>query len=119
MTNTVTKFYQDLYDEAVESKAEYAGDLAAMAFVAHDLLRIIELGRIDGVQGQNRIEAMRTELTKYYQGKGSSSIFARPYAKLEFKRDEQGNIVVEDGQRQLNIVDEFEAGIERGMKEAV
>jgi len=108
MTNTVSKFYQDLYDEAVESKADYAGDLAAMAFVAHDLLRIIELGRIDGVQGQNRIEAMRTELTKYYQGKGSSSIFARPYAKLEFKRDEQGN-----------IVDEFEAGIEAGMKEAV
>ena len=55
MTNTVSKFYQDLYDEAVESKADYAGDLAAMAFVAHDLLRIIELGRIDGVQGQNRI----------------------------------------------------------------
>jgi len=108
MTNTVSKFYQDLYDEAVESKADYAGDLAAMAFVAQDLLRIIELGRIDGVQGQNRIEAMHQELAKYYQGKGSSSIFARPYAKLEFKRDEQGN-----------IVDEFEAGIERGMKEAV
>ena len=119
MTNTVAKFYQDLYDEAVESKADYAGDLAAMAFVAQDLLRIIELGRLDGVQGQNRIEALHKELAKYYQGKGSSSVFARPYAKLEFKRDEQGNIVVEDGQRQLNIVDEFEAGIERGMKEAV
>ena len=119
MTNTVSKFYQDLYDEAVESKAGYAGDLAAMAFVAQDLLRIIELGRLDGVQGQNRIEALHKELAKYYKGKGSSSIFARPYAKLEFKRDAQGNIVVEDGQRQLNIVDEFEAGIERGMKEAV
>jgi len=103
MTSATNNMYQDLYDEAVESKADYAGDLAAMAFVAQDLLRIIELGRrglyragIDGVQGQNRIEAMQKELTKYYQGKGSSSIFARPYAKLE-----------------------FEAGIERGMKEAV
>ena len=101
MTNTMTSMYQDLYDQAVEGKASYAGDLAAMAFVAQDLLRIIELGRIDSVQGQNRIEAMNKELAKYYQGKGSSSIFARPYAKLEFKRDAQGNIVVVDGQRQL------------------
>ena len=108
MTNTVTKFYQDLYDEAVESKADYAGELAGMAFAAQEVIRMIELGRIDGVQGQNRIEVLKDTLREYYQGKGSSSIFARPYAKLEFKRDEQGN-----------IVDEFEAGIERGMKEAV
>ena len=100
--------FKTLYDEAVESKCDYAGELAAMAFSAHEVLRMIELGRIDGVQGQNRIEVLKAELTKYYQGKGSSSIFARPYAKLEFKRDDQGN-----------IVDEFEAGIEAGMKEAV
>jgi hypothetical protein len=99
--STMTNIFKTLYDQAVESKCDYAGDLAAMAFVAQDLLRIIELGRIDGVQGQNRIEAMNKELAKYYQGKGSSSIFARPYAKLEFKRDAQGNIVVVDGQRQL------------------
>jgi hypothetical protein len=108
MTNTVSKFYQDLYDEAVESKADYAGELAAMAFSAHEVLRMIELGRIDGIQGKNRIEMLEVALTKYYQGKGSSSIFARPYAKLQFKRDAQGN-----------IMDEWEAGIERGMREAV
>ena len=115
----MTNVFKTLYDEAVESKCDYAGELAGMAFAAQEVLRMIELGRIDGVQGQNRIAVLEDSLRKYYQGKGSSSVFARPYAKLEFKRDEQGNIVVEDGQRQLNIVDEFEAGIERGMKEAV
>ena len=96
MTNTMTSMYQDLYDQAVEGKADYAGELAGMAFAAQEVLRMIALGRIDGVQGQNRIAVLEDSLRKYYQGKGSSSIFARPYAKLE-----------------------FEAGIERGMKEAV
>ena len=96
MTNTVSKFYQDLYDGEVDRKAEYAGDLAAMAFSAHEVLRMIEIGRIDGVQGKNRIELLQKEVAKYYQGKGSSSIFAEAYAK-----------------------DEWEAGIEAGMKEAV
>ena len=107
MTSSL-EMYKELYDQAVEGQASYAGELAGMAFAAQEVLRMIELGRIDGVQGQNRIAVLEDTLRAYYQGKGSSSIFARPYAKLEFERDEQGN-----------IVDEFEAGIERGMKEAV
>jgi hypothetical protein len=99
--STMTNVFKTLYDEAVESKCDYAGELAGMAFAAQEVLRMIALGRIDGVQGQNRIAVLEDTVRNYYQGKGSSSIFARPYAKLEFKRDAQGNIVVEDGQRQL------------------
>ena len=99
--NTMTNVFKTLYDEAVESKCDYAGELAGMAFAAQEVLRMIALGRIDGVQGQNRIAVLEDTVRNYYQGKGSSSIFARPYAKLEFKRDAKGNIVVEDGQRQL------------------
>lgn len=87
--------FKKLYDESVESKLDYVGDLSAMAFAAEEVLRMIEIGRIDGVQGQNRVAVLKDELTKYYRGKGSHSIF---------------------GERYRNS---FEDGIEAGMKEAV
>ena len=75
----MTNVFKTLYDESVESKLEYVGDLSAMAFAAEEVIRMIELGRIDGVQGQNRIEVLKSELTKYYRGKGSHSIFGERY----------------------------------------
>jgi hypothetical protein len=96
----MTDLYKELYDESAQQAATTAGELAGMAFAAQELLRVIELGRLDGVQGKNRIEMLQETLREYYQGRGKASVFARPYAKLEFGSD-------------------FEAGIERGMKEAV
>ena len=87
----MSNLYKELYDQSAERQASYAGDLGAMAFVAQELLRVIDLGLLDSVRGKNRIRMMKKELHKYYQGKGSSSVFART----------------------------FEEGIEAGMKEAV
>ena len=71
--------FKTLYDESVESKLEYVGDLSAMAFAAEEVLRMIEIGRLDGVQGQNRVAVLKNELAKYYKGKGSNSIFGSRY----------------------------------------
>ena len=75
----MTNVFKTLYDESVESKADYAGELAGMAFAAQEVIRMIELGRIDGVQGQNRIAVLEDSLRKYYQGKGSNSVFGSSY----------------------------------------
>ena len=75
----MTNVFKTLYDESVESKLDYVGDLSAMAFAAEEVLRMIEIGRLDGVQGQNRIEVLKSELTKYYRGKGKNSIFGERY----------------------------------------
>lgn len=71
--------FKKLYDESVESKLDYVGDLAAMAFAAEEVIRMIEMGRLDGVQGQNRVAVLKDEIAKYYKGKGSNSIFGSRY----------------------------------------
>lgn len=75
----MTNVFKKLYDESVDHKLEYVGDLSAMAFAAQEVIRMIELDRIDGVQGQNRIEVLKAELKKYYRGKGSNSAFGARY----------------------------------------
>ena len=101
MTKTTSDIYQELYTEQADRSAELAGELGAMAFVAGELLLKAQAGRLDTFTGRKVIEEMENTLRAYYQGNGKQSPFARPWAKLEFDRDG------------------FEAGIERGMKEAV
>ena len=104
MTKTTGDIYQELYTEQADRSAELAGELGSMAFAAGELLLKLQADRLDTVAGRKAIEEMENTLRAYYQGNGKESPFARPYAKLEFKRDAQGNIVVEDGQRQLEAV---------------
>jgi hypothetical protein len=75
----MTNVFKTLYDESVESKLDYVGDLAAMAFAAQEVIRMIEMDRLDGVQGQNRVAVLKDELAKYYKGKGSNSVFGSSY----------------------------------------
>lgn len=88
--------YQELYHDQADRSAELAGELGSMAFIAGELLLKLQADRLDTVSGRKAIEEMENTLRAYYQGNGKESPFARPWAKLE-----------------------FEAGIERGMKEAV
>jgi hypothetical protein len=96
MTDTIGSIYEELYREAVDTKAKYAGELAGMAFIAQELLLRAQAGRLDTYSGRKAIEEMENTLREYYQGTGKNSPFARPYAKLT-----------------------FEDGIEAGMKETV
>ena len=75
----MTNVFKKLYDESVDHKLEYVGDLSAMAFAAQEVIRMIEIGRLDGVQGQNRVDLLKSELKKYYRGKGKNSIFGSSY----------------------------------------
>ena len=101
MTKTTANIYQELYTEQADRSAELAGELGGMAFMAGELLLKLQADRLDTFSGRKAIEEMENTLRAYYQGNGKESPFARPWAKLEFDRDS------------------FEAGIERGMKEAV
>mgnify|MGYP000432599092 CR=1 FL=1 len=101
MTKTTANIYQELYTEQADRSAELAGELGGMAFMAGELLLKLQADRLDTFSGRKAIEEMENTLRAYYQGNGKESPFARPWAKLEFDREG------------------FEAGIERGMKEAV
>ena len=101
MSQSSLDMYKELYNDQADRSVELAGELGSMAFAAGELLLKLQADRLDTVAGRKAIEEMENTLRAYYQGNGKESPFARPYAKLEFKRDAQGNIVVEDGQRQL------------------
>lgn len=95
MAPTIVETYKKLYDECSSKSAELSGDLAGMAYLAHELLHIIKLGKLDTVRGQIRVEALQKELHQYYTTRNTMSPLASAYQ------------------------DDFEAGIVAGMKENV
>jgi hypothetical protein len=95
--NTISNIWKELYEDAADRSANYAGELGGMAFMMSQLLLSAKASNLDDY---NRMENVFKEsekvLRKYYTGTGSESPFAAPY-----------------------LEDSFEAGIERGMKETV
>jgi predicted hydrocarbon binding protein len=94
--NTVANIWQELYEDVADRSANYAGELGGMAFMMSQLLASAKASNLDDYDRmQNVFEESEKVLRKYYTGSGSESPFASLYQ------------------------DSFEAGIERGMKEAV
>ena len=94
--NTVTNIWKELYEDAADRSAEYAGELGGMAFMLNTLLASAKASNLDDYDRmKNVFDQSEKVLRKYYTGHGSQSPFAPLYQ------------------------DSFEAGIERGMKEAV
>jgi predicted hydrocarbon binding protein len=94
--NTVANIWQELYEDVADRSANYAGELGGMAFMMSQLLASAKASNLDDYDRmQNVFEESEKVLRKYYTGAGSESPFASLYQ------------------------DSFEAGIERGMKEAV
>ena len=94
--NTMTDIWKDLYEDVADRSANYAGELGGMAFMFQQLLdsaRVYNLDNNDSLK--NVFEESEKVLRKYYTGSGSQSPFGSQYRNS------------------------FEAGIERGMKEAV
>jgi len=96
MTNTMADMWKDLYENAADRSADFAGELGGMAFMFQQLLdsaRAYDLDDNDSLK--NVFEESEKVLRKYYTGSGSQSPFGSQYRNS------------------------FEAGIEAGMKEAV
>ena len=95
--NTMANIWQELYEDAADRSANYAGELGGMAFVLSQLLASAKASNLDDYNRMSHIfEESEKVLRRYYTGTGSESPFAPLYQE-----------------------DTFEAGIERGMKEAV
>ena len=86
----MTDSYKSLFYELSTSEASYAGDLAGMAYIAHELLKQARDSNIvESSRGRTVIATMERTLMEYYQGKGKNSIIASKYANLKFNRDYQ------------------------------
>ena len=84
---TTSNIYQELYNDQADRSAELAGELGSMAFMAGELLLKLQADRLDTFTGRKAIEEMENTLREYYQGTGKNSLFARPWAKLEFEKE--------------------------------
>jgi len=97
--NTMADLWKDLYENAADRSADFAGQLGGMAFIFQQLLetaRAYDLNNNDNLK--NVFEESEKVLRRYYTGSGSQSPF---------------------GERYRNSFEDFEDGIEAGMKEAV
>ena len=95
--NTMANMWQELYEETADRSANYAGELGGMAFIMMELLASAKASNLDDYNRMSHIfEEADKVLHRYYTGTGSESPFAAIY-----------------------LENSFEAGIERGMKEAV
>ena len=95
--NTMANIWKELYEDAADRSANYAGELGGMAFMMSQLLASAKASNLDDYERMSHIfEESEKVLRKYYTGTGSESPFAALYKE-----------------------DTFEAGIERGMKETV
>lgn len=95
--NTMANIWQELYEETADRSANIAGELGGMAFIMMELLASAKASNLDDYNRMSHIfEEADKVLHRYYTGTGSESPFAALY-----------------------LENSFEAGIERGMKEAV
>lgn len=93
--NKMADLWKDLYENAADRSANFAGELGGMAFTLQALLvsaKAYDLG--ENGELEKVFEQAEQVLRKYYTGHGSESPFASLWQ------------------------DSFEAGIESGMKEA-
>jgi len=94
---SISNVWKELYEDAADRSANYAGELGGMAFMLSQLLASAKASNLDDYDRmENIFKESEKVLRRYYTGTGSESPFAALYTE-----------------------NSFEAGIERGMKETV